>query len=119
VTKITLEAGPARGVVEMIGFEYHLGPVSKKTIPNLPNYWPLQDAKSRFSELVRRVKRDGPQHVTLRGREEVVVISAAEFRRLKGNQSGEALIEALQSSPYREVSIEVPRMAMPIRDLEL
>lgn len=87
--------------------------------PRLPNHWPLQDAKSRFSELVRRVKEDGPQHVTLHGREEVVVISAAEFRRLKGSQSGDALIDALQSSPHREVSLEPPRTAMPVRDVEL
>lgn len=91
----------------------------RKISSNLPNYWPLQDAKSRFSELVRRVKHDGPQHVTLRGCEEVVVISAAEFRRLKGNQNGEALVDALQSSPHRETSLEPCRIEMPVRDVNL
>jgi len=43
--------------------------------------WKLQDAKARFSELVRRVRSEGPQHVTVHGRDEVVVISAEEFRR--------------------------------------
>ena len=49
-----------------------------------PGHWLLQDAKARFSELVRRVRSEGPQHVTVHGRDEVVVISAEEFRRLKG-----------------------------------
>jgi prevent-host-death family protein len=43
----------------------------------------LQDAKARFSELVRRVRSEGPQHVTVHGRDAVVVISAEEFRRLR------------------------------------
>jgi prevent-host-death family protein len=44
--------------------------------------WLLQDAKARSSELVRRVRSEGPQHVTVHGRDEVVVIAAEEFRRL-------------------------------------
>src|SRR2546427_2873055 len=55
--------------------------------------WLLQDAKARFSELVRRVRTDGPQLVTVHGRETVVVVSAEEFRRLKGNPTGKALVE--------------------------
>ncbi len=46
---------------------------------NPPGRWPLQDAKARFSELVRRVRSDGPQHVTVHGREEVVVVAAENF----------------------------------------
>jgi prevent-host-death family protein len=53
-------------------------------------HWLLQDAKAKFSELVRRVRSEGPQHVTVHGRDEVVVVSAEEFRRLKGKRSGEA-----------------------------
>ena len=41
----------------------------------------------------------GPQHVTVHGRDEVVVISAEEFNRLKGGMTGQALIDALQLSP--------------------
>ncbi|MGO9848658.1 MAG: type II toxin-antitoxin system Phd/YefM family antitoxin, partial [Methylocella sp.] len=65
----------------------------------LPGHWLLQDAKARFSELVRRVRSEGPQHVTVHGRAEVVVIAAEEFRRLKGAATGQALIDALQASP--------------------
>jgi prevent-host-death family protein len=79
----------------------------------------LQNAKARFSELVRRVRSDGPQHVTLHGREEVVVISAEEFRRLKGGETGQALVDALQTSPHRDLAIEPGRAVMPVRDVSL
>ena len=81
--------------------------------------WRLQDAKARFSELVRMAHSDGPQHVTLHGRDAVVVVDADEFKRLKGAQTGELLIEALQASPHREIEIEPHRSAMPVRAVKL
>lgn len=86
---------------------------------NPPAHWPLQDAKARFSELVRRVRSDGPQHVTVRGHDEVVVVAAEEFRRLKGDRTGAALIAALQESPCREIDIEPRRDRLPVRDVKL
>ena len=44
--------------------------------------WQLQDAKARFSELVRRAREQGPQHVSVRGEPAVVVISEEEFANL-------------------------------------
>ncbi len=79
----------------------------------------MQDAKARFSELVRRVRSEGPQHVTVHGRDEVVVISVEEFRRLKGDLTGAALIAAIQSSPYPELELEPSRLPMPVRDISL
>ena len=38
----------------------------------------------------------------------MVVIAAEEFRRLKGSATGQALIEAMQASPHRDIEI-VPR----------
>jgi prevent-host-death family protein len=84
-----------------------------------PGRWPLQDAKARFSELVRRVRSEGPQHVTVHGRDEVVVVSAEEFRRLKGERGGDALIAAMQASPYRDIDIEPGRAPMPVRRVDL
>jgi prevent-host-death family protein len=81
--------------------------------------WLLQDAKARFSELVRRVHSEGPQHVTVHGRDEVVIISADEFRRLKGDLTGEVLIAAMQASPYRQIDIEPSRSPTPVREVSL
>lgn len=84
-----------------------------------PSRWRLQDAKARFSELVRRVREEGPQHVTVHGKEAVVVVSADEFRKLNGPKGGRALIEAIQSSPHRDIDLEPERFPMPVRDVEL
>mgnify|MGYP001561971714 CR=1 FL=1 len=81
--------------------------------------WPLQEAKARFSELVRQVHSEGPQHVTVHGRDEVVVVAAAEFRRLKGSLTGQALIDALRASPHRKITLEPRRAPMPVRGIRL
>lgn len=83
-----------------------------------PGHWLLQDAKARFSELVRRVRSEGPQHVTVHGRDEVVVVSAEEFRRLKGERGGDALIAAMQASPHRDIDLEPKREPMPVRPVD-
>jgi hypothetical protein len=57
--------------------------------------------------------------VTLHGRDAVVVVDADEFRRLKGERSGQLLVEALQASPYRGIDLEPTRSAMPVRDVTL
>jgi prevent-host-death family protein len=97
---------------------------SSKTIPSpksppAPGRWPLQDAKAHLSELVRRARSEGPQRVTVHGRDEVVVVAAEEFRRLKGDLTGAALIAALQASPYRDIDLEPPRVRLPVRDVKL
>jgi len=45
--------------------------------------WALQDAKARFSELVDETLKKGPQIVTRRGVETVVVVPVEEWKRLK------------------------------------
>lgn len=81
--------------------------------------WPLQDAKARFSELVRRARSEGPQRVTVHGREEVVVVASEDFRRLKGETSGAALVRAMQASPFRDIDLTPPRGKMPVRRVKL
>jgi prevent-host-death family protein len=93
--------------------------MTRSTQPGPPCRWALQDAKARFSELVRRARSEGPQHVTVHGRDEVVVVAADEFRRLKGERTGAALIAALQASPYRHTAIEPRRERLPVGDIEL
>lgn len=77
--------------------------------------WQLQEAKQRFSELVRRTLEDGPQVVTRRGEEVVVVVPAEEFRRLTGDKPD--FKEFLMSAPDLSLlDLERPR-EMP-RDIE-
>ncbi|GEM90592.1 hypothetical protein ODE01S_20260 [Oceanithermus desulfurans NBRC 100063] len=79
--------------------------------------WSLQDAKNKFSELARRAEVEGPQFVTRHGREAVVVVSAAEFRRLTAPR--EDLVSFLAHSPLVGEGLEIERDASPARELEL
>ena len=86
---------------------------------SLPGYWPLQHAKARFSEVVRKARSEGPQHVTIHGRDEVVIVAAEEFRRLSGVLTGAALIAAAQASPYRDIDLEPAPVLSPVRAVTL
>ena len=44
--------------------------------------WRLEEAKAKFSEVVRRAHDQGPQYVTVRGKQAVAIIDAAELERL-------------------------------------
>jgi len=91
----------------------------RKTRDARPGRWQLQEAKARFSEVVRRAKQEGPQHVTVHGREEVVVVGAEDFRRLAGERTGQALVEAMQQSPHRSTNVEPTRSRMRVRAVDL
>jgi antitoxin Phd len=41
--------------------------------------WKLQDAKARFSELVRRAREGKPQRVTVHGKDAVIIVDAERF----------------------------------------
>ena len=50
-------------------------------------HWPVQDAKARFSELLRAAERQ-PQLITVRGEPAAVLISEEEYRRLSSVSEG-------------------------------
>ncbi len=84
-----------------------------------PGRWRLQDAKARFSELVRRAKETGPQRVTVHGKDAIVVVAADEWDRLHKPVSGRDLVDALANSPLKDVPIERLSEKAPIRDVKL
>jgi len=47
-----------------------------------PDHWQIQDAKQRFSEMIRAVASDGPQVITRHGEDVAVVVAISEYRRL-------------------------------------
>lgn len=75
--------------------------------------WPLQAAKSRFSEWVDRVLRDGPQWVTRRGLDAVVVV-VPDLRKMTGQNS---LLSTLINAPRGE-PLDTVRSAERIRLVE-
>lgn len=83
--------------------------------------WKLEDAKNRFSEVVRRAEAHGPQFVTRHGRDAVVILSREDYERLASPRS---LVDFLQQSPLAEVyaagqELDLSRPGDPGRDIEL
>lgn len=78
--------------------------------------WQLQAAKQHFSELVERARSEGPQVVTKHGKDAVVVVSAEEYRRLRGD--GPSLVEFIRSAPDFD-ALQLDRAADRGRDVEL
>jgi prevent-host-death family protein len=78
--------------------------------------WQLQEAKQRFSELIRSVQTDGPQFVTRHGEEVAVVIDIAEYRRLRGG--GDDFKDFLRSAPDMDL-LEIDRPVSPARTVDL
>jgi prevent-host-death family protein len=44
--------------------------------------WPVQDAKTRFSEVIERARLEGPQTITRHGAARAVVLSIEDYRTL-------------------------------------
>jgi prevent-host-death family protein len=47
-----------------------------------PDHWQIQEAKQRFSEMIRAVTTEGPQVITRHGEDVAVVVDIGEYRRL-------------------------------------
>ena len=77
--------------------------------------WQLQEAKNRFSEIVDMTLKDGPQLVTRRGQDVVVILSAKEYRRMSGTSS---LLSTLFCAPRGE-PLDLERSKEPVREVKL
>jgi prevent-host-death family protein len=80
-------------------------------------HWQVQEAKQRFSELLRAAETGEPQIVTKHGEEIAVVLDIAEFRRLRGQALN--IMEYLRIDPLDEVDLPVERSRDLPRDVDL
>ena len=102
--------------------------------------WRLQDAKSQFSALVDSAMRGVPQHVTRRGKQAVVVVSAQDFEALQHSAANRATqpasfiahllampkesakepakTPAKTKSPARK-TVDFPRLDLQAREIDL
>lgn len=79
--------------------------------------WQVQEAKARFSELVRDAAESGPQTITVRGRRAAVVLSADDYDRLKRPQP--SMAEFLRASSRVGVDLDIKRDGSLPRDVDL
>lgn len=84
---------------------------------NSTHTWKLQDAKNRFSELVRKASEEGPQTVTKHGENSVVVISREDYRKLKKPHN--SLVDFFRQSPLAGTDLDTERDPSHGRNIEL
>ena len=76
--------------------------------------WPVQDAKSKFSELLDTTLAEGPQIVTKRGVETAILLPIEQWRRLE-RMTRPGLKELLLAPEARTESLTPPRRRRPRR----
>jgi len=78
--------------------------------------WTVAEAKAKFSEVIERAGKQGPQTVTRNGKEAVVIVAAEEWKR-KTRRKG-TLAEFFANSPLRGSGIETKRLKDGPREKE-
>lgn len=79
--------------------------------------WQLQEAKARLSEVIKKAAKEGPQNITVHGQATAVILSAAEYRKLK--QPREGFVEFMRRSPLRDVDLDLRRKQTMTRGTEM
>ena len=72
--------------------------------------WKLQDAKNRFSAVVREAMAGYPQRVTRHGKPAVVVLATADYERLQR-------LEDATAPSLQELLLAIPRDGARLRRL--
>jgi prevent-host-death family protein len=79
--------------------------------------WQIQDAKQRFSEVLRAAAAGEPQIVTRHGKEVAVVIDIDEYRRLRGRST--SFMAFLRADPIGDDNFEIARQSDLPREIDL
>jgi prevent-host-death family protein len=80
--------------------------------------WQLQEAKNRLSEVVRKTLDEGPQVITLRGDDAVVVVAVDEYARLT-RKPKRNFVNFLRRSPLGAIALDLTRSRDTGRRVEL
>ena len=79
--------------------------------------WTVAEAKAKFSEVIDRAARQGPQTITRNGRTTAVVVGAEEWQR-KSTRVGN-LAEFFAASPLRGSGLKLPSRRSRSRKIRL
>lgn len=69
--------------------------------------WQLQEAKNKLSEVVNEAVKHGPQIITKRGVETVIVLSYGQYRKAMLNQK--KFSEFFRESPLAKLDLDLRR----------
>jgi antitoxin (DNA-binding transcriptional repressor) of toxin-antitoxin stability system len=71
-----------------------------------PRVWPLQEAKAKFSELVRLAQTEGPQTVTVHGEPAVTISKVLPPSINPSGLTGADFLKAMRAGP--KFDLEIP-----------
>jgi prevent-host-death family protein len=80
--------------------------------------WSVAEAKARFSEVLERAVKEGPQRITKHGREAAVVVSVKAWKQQKKKRR-ESLVEFFRKSPLRGANLSLERLDEEPREIDL
>ena len=81
--------------------------------------WQLQTAKARFSEVFERARTEGPQRVTRRGKDAVVIVPAEQFEKMTERPKPKGtLLEFFRNSPFVGLEMKFERNRDYPRDID-
>jgi prevent-host-death family protein len=79
--------------------------------------WQLQDAKNRFSEVVQKALKHGPQLITRRGIKTAVIMSIEEYQKLTKPKTD--IVDFFHKSPLKDIGIDLTRDKDAGREVDL
>lgn len=77
------------------------------SINNKQSRWQLQDAKSRFSKIVKMAEGGEPQLVTRHGVPTVYIVEARSYDRLMQKSANRK--DVLSESPFKDIDLIIER----------
>ncbi len=83
----------------------------------MKNIWQLQEAKSKFSEMIDQALANGAQVVTRRGKKTVVIVPFDEYQRL--TKQTDSLSQFLLASPLAGSDLTIERDKSTPRSIEI
>ena len=79
--------------------------------------WQLREEKKSFHAVLKAAEREGPQVITVHGREKAVLLSSETYQRLI--QRNGSLLDFFQTSTWAEIDIDTSRSGGAGPDIEL
>ena len=76
--------------------------------------WQLQEAKSKFSEVIKLADNGDTQIVTKNGRTAAYIVPAKEYEQ----KFSRSIKSVLLKRPHKDVDLDIQRQKDPIRDVE-
>lgn len=79
--------------------------------------WQLQEAKGKFSEVVKSAQSQGPQNITVHGEPVAVLLSRRDYLKLIHPKPG--FVDFLRSSPLVRSDLKITREQTYTRNIKL